>query len=101
MKETLRRNIQNEYPEWHNNPLHLTIPEIKNPLIVIQGFFDCYNLPGIRACLRQWFEDALSGSGIQARDHMYTYYDVERLIEAIFVRYKKNIYDSKQKKKNN
>ena len=101
MKESLRRKILNEYPEWHKNPLHLTIPEIKNPLIVIDSFFDCYNLPAIRACLREWFEDALTGSGIQARDHMYTYNDVERLIEAVFVHYKKNTPDKKKKNKKN
>ncbi|MCW3120197.1 MAG: hypothetical protein JWM28_4279 [Chitinophagaceae bacterium] len=99
MKESLRKKILTEYPEWHGNPLRLTAHEIKNPQTVIKSFFECYDLPAIRACLKEWLEDAFSGPDTPAKENLYTYNDVERLVEAVFVLYKKNKAGRKNKRK--
>ena len=96
MKDSLRKKILLDYPEWHNYPLRLTIPEIKKPAKVIKSFFESYSLPSIRACLREWLEDSLTDPESLVREHLYTYNDVERLVEAVFVLHKDRI---KKKKK--
>ncbi len=99
MKDSLRKKILTQYPEWHKNPLRLTAYEMKKPATVIQSFFECYNLPSIRACLREWLEDALTDPASQAKDHLYTHNDVERLIEAIFLLHGVNKTGARNKRK--
>jgi hypothetical protein len=99
MNEGLRQKILAEYPEWHSNPLRLTASEMKNPPSVISFFFECYDLPTIRACLKEWLEDALSGTGNNAGEHIYTYNDVEKLVEAAYLLNKSGKLSGKSKKK--
>ena len=98
MKESFRKKMLAEYPEWHNYPLRLTIQEIKKPLTVIKSFYSCYDLPAIRACLKEWLEDALSDPEVQAKEHLFTYHEVERLVEAVYILHRKPV---KKKKKEN
>lgn len=96
MKGNLHKKILAEYPEWHENPFRLNIAEMEKPLKVIKYFFECYDLPVIRTCLREWLEDALTGTVEQAKDHLYTYNDVEKLVEAVFVIYRKGKWHNRR-----
>jgi hypothetical protein len=73
------------YPEWHNQPLNLTIEEIKDPLSVISAFFDCYKLSESRICLREWLEDALQREDVNARNLFVLHSNIVRLAEAAWL----------------
>lgn len=85
MKDPMKEMIMAQYPEWHNNPLRLTIAEIETPQKVIQRFFDRYSLPQIRACLKDMLFDAIWMDDNDAPEHISTHDDVEKLIEAAWL----------------
>lgn len=74
-----------KYPEWHNQPLNLTIEEIKDPLSVISAFFDCYKLSESRICLQQWLEVALQREDVDARNLFVLHNNIVRLAEAAWL----------------
>lgn len=43
------------YPEWHQQPFQLNMAEMNNPVIVLEGFFEVYQLPEIRMLLKEWW----------------------------------------------
>ena len=90
MGPELKQKIAQQYPEWHRKPLRLTLNELMQPHQVFAEFFEMYNLPGIRACLRQWLEDALRAENVYAADHLYTCNHVERLVEAAWLMRQEN-----------
>lgn len=85
MGPQLKQKLLAQYPEWHKKPLRLTLEELMRPHRVFAEFFEAYNLPAIRACLRQWLEDALRAENTNASDHFYTCNHVERLVEAAWL----------------
>ena len=85
MKENLRQKLLTEYPEWHDNPLRLSIAEIDNPYPVLDHFFKCYTLPQIRTCLQELVYDSLRAEDTDAPSHVTTHEDVEKLVEAAWV----------------
>jgi hypothetical protein len=85
MIEPLNHSNQAVWPEWHQKPLHLTIPEINNPSVVIDQFFDCYHLPDIRSCLASWLQDALAKDTVECKKHISTHDQVQKLIEACWI----------------
>ena len=85
MGPQLRQKILTQFPEWHEQPLRLTLDEMAAPRQVIAEFFETYNLPAIRACLRQWLDDAIRQDDVAAADHMHTCGHVEKLVEAAWL----------------
>lgn len=85
MIEPLNQSTQAVWPEWHQKPLRLTIPEINNPSTVFDQFFECYHLPDIRNCLANWLQDALAKDTIECKKHVSTHDQVQKLIEACWI----------------
>lgn len=85
MNEPLNQPTQAEWPDWHNNPLRLTLREINNPITVILDFFQSYHLPDIRFCLHNWLSDSLPKETLESKAHFSTYEDVEKLVEACWI----------------
>lgn len=94
MKEEFKQRIMAKYPVWHEQPLNLTIPEIENPRLVLSFFFTRYNLPNIRACLKDFLHDALCADGVDAPSHILMHQDLERLVEAAWLIYQKKGHDN-------
>jgi hypothetical protein len=85
MGPQLKQKLRTKYPEWHHKPLRLNLDELMHPHKVFAEFFDMYNLPAVRACLRQWLEDAFRAEDVAATDHFYTCNHVEKLVEAAWL----------------
>lgn len=85
MNERLKQQIMKQYPEWHYQPLRLTVAEMESPLNVIGQFFECYHLPQIRSCLKEMVFDAICMDDNDAPSHVTTQDDVEKLIEAAWL----------------
>lgn len=98
MKENLRQKLLTEYPEWHDNPLKLSIAEIEDPYPVLDHFFQCYTLPQIRACLQELVYDSLRAEDTDAPSHVTTHEDIEKLVEAAWVIFKQENKGKEQKK---
>lgn len=81
----------NNHPEWHNQPLRLSEEELKKPRLIIENFFECYNLQEVRQMLWNWMVEIVSSSrsisqeGQQRNDHIYFYEKMESLVEAAFL----------------
>ena len=85
MNPHLRKQLLTKYPEWHSQPLRLSVKEMRHPQKVINEFFGCYSLPDIRACLKHFFEDAIISAESSAADHFTTYEHLEKLVEAVYL----------------
>lgn len=85
MKEQLRRQLLTKFPEWHDNPLRLSIAEMENPYPVLDHFFQCYTLTQIRTCLQELVYDSIRAEDTNAPSHVNTHEDVEKLVEAAWV----------------
>lgn len=70
------------YPEWHNQPLTLTIEEINDPLSVVAAFFDCYKLREPRVYLQEWLNDALQKEDVDGGNLFVLHNNIVRLAEA-------------------
>jgi HEPN domain-containing protein len=70
------------YPEWHSQPLNLTVDEMDDPLSVIAAFFDCYNLPESRVYLQEWLKDALQREDVNGGNLFVLHNNIVRLAEA-------------------
>lgn len=90
MDKQLKNRLVEPYPQWHKKPLRLTCKEINKPKIVMDAFFDTYPLPGLRILLQQLLRDAIHPPHTtNAAEHVTTCHDIERLIEAVLLLYKK------------
>lgn len=85
MNEQLKQRFLTKFPEWHLNPLRLSIAEIEAPSSVFDHFFECYTLPQIRACLQELVYDSLCAEGTDAPSHVTTQEDIEKLVEAAWI----------------
>lgn len=85
----------NNHPQWYNQPLRLNKDQKRDPLLVMEEFFQCYHLNETRQTLWEWLTEVVSSSqsnfnGIDDRnDDMFFYEKIEELIEAAFVLKKK------------
>jgi hypothetical protein len=81
----------NNNPSWHSQPLRLTPEQTQTPKLVLDDFFQCYQLQDIREIMWQWLTAAVSSPGSHANDHhehnnyMFFYEKMESLIEAAWV----------------
>lgn len=81
----------NKHPQWYNQPLRLSEEEKRNPVIVINEFFQCYHLHEARQMLWYWIVEVLSSNhGISCDPHersnqIYFYEKLEALIESALV----------------
>ena len=80
-----------DYPDWHYKPFRLTIAEMNNPHKVIDQFFDRYDLPQIRTCLKDMLYDAIWMDDNDAPMHVATHDDLEKLIDAAWLLRKKKL----------
>lgn len=88
MNRKLKDAILAEYPEWHNQPLRLTMEEMQHPNTVLEDFFDTYNLTAIRVCLREWLLVVSRTDEAPALDYILLHDKIERLIEAAWLLHK-------------
>jgi hypothetical protein len=85
----------NNHPQWYNQPLRLNKEQKRDPLLVMEEFFQCYHLNETRQTLWEWLTEVVSSSqsnsnGIDDRnDDMFFYEKIEELIEAAFILKKK------------
>lgn len=74
-----------------NIPLRLKEEEIKDPLLVLKEFFECYHLNDTRHVLWNWAVEVLSSQGsissepLERSNHLYFYEKLEALIEACYI----------------
>ncbi len=97
MNEQLKQRLLTKFPEWHHNPLRLSIAEIEAPYSVLSHFFECYTLPQIRACLQELVYDSLRAEDTDAPNHVTTHEDIEKLVEAAWVILKQKGNDAEHK----
>lgn len=92
----------NNHPQWHNQPLRLSKEERRDPLLVLDDFFECYHLNDVRQILWDWLTEVISSQRSIAADpmdrnnHMYFYEKIEEIIEAAYVM-KKRIHKHRRK----
>lgn len=101
----------NNHPQWYNQPLRLNKDQKRDPLLVMEEFFQCYHLNETRQTLWEWLTEVVSSSqsnsnGIDDRnDDMFFYEKIEELIEAAFVLkkrlHKRRLKNEKRKLKRN
>lgn len=91
MNPQFKEKIMADYPDWHFKPFRLSIVEMNNPHKVIDQFFDRYDLPQIRTCLKDMLFDAIWMDDNDAPIHIATQDDVEKLIEAAWLLRKKKL----------
>lgn len=81
----------NKHPQWYNQPLRLTKEQIKDPLPVLDDFFECYHLNETREILWEWLTEVISSQRtiaiepLDRNNHIYFYEKIEEVIEAAFV----------------
>lgn len=81
----------NHQLQWCNQPLRLNEKEMKDPLLVLKEFFECYHLNDTRDILWKWTVEVLSSSGsisseaLERSNHLYFYEKLEALIEASYI----------------
>lgn len=91
MNPLFKEKIMADYPDWHYKPFRLTIAEMNNPHKVIDQFFDRYDLPQIRTCLKDMLYDAIWMVDNDAPMHVATHDDLEKLIDAAWLLRKKKL----------
>jgi len=85
----------NKHPHWYNQPLRLTKEQRRDPLPVLDDFFECYHLNEVRQTLWEWLTEVLSSQRsvaiepLDRNNHIYFYEKIEGVIEAVFVIKKK------------
>lgn len=81
----------NKHPQWYNQPLRLTKEQKKDPLPVLDDFFECYHLNEVRQTLWEWLTEVLSSQRsiaiepLDRNNHIYFYEKIEGIIEAAFI----------------
>jgi hypothetical protein len=93
----------NNHPQWYNQPLRLTKEQKRDPLPVLDDFFECYHLNEARQTLWEWLTEVLSSQRsiaiepLERNNHIYFYEKIEGIIEAAYVM-KKKIHKHRRRK---
>lgn len=77
--------IKHIFPDWHNQPLSLSIHEISDSQSVIDEFYFEYSLQETRTMLWDWLVDALQYENTNAGALILFYERILKLIEAIYI----------------
>jgi hypothetical protein len=72
-------------PTWQYLPIRLNNHQLEHPLEVISEFFKCFHLPDIRKDLFDLYDYSTGQEGDTQKELFYTYIEVEKLIEAVWV----------------
>jgi hypothetical protein len=86
----------NKHPQWYNVPLRLSDEQKHDPFIVINDFFESYQLNEVREVFWNWLVEVLSSDHSISSDahdrnnHVYFYEKIEELVEVVYVLYKRN-----------
>jgi hypothetical protein len=81
----------NHQLQWCNTPLRLNEEEMKDPLMVLKEFFECYHLNDTRHILWKWTVEVLCSQGsissepLERSNHLYFYEKMEALLEASYI----------------
>lgn len=81
----------NNHPQWYNQPLRLTEEQRRNPMLVINEFFQCYHLNDVRDLFWKWLVEVLSSPGsisaeaLERGNSIFFYEKIELLIEACYM----------------
>jgi hypothetical protein len=93
----------NKHPQWYNQPLRLTQEQKRDPLPVLDDFFECYHLNEVRQTLWEWLTEVLSSQRsiaiepLDRNNYIYFYEKIEGIIEAAFI-LKNKIHKRRRKK---
>ena len=85
----------NNHPQWYNQPIRLTKEQKRDPLPVLDDFFECYHLNEVRHTLWEWLTEVVSSrrsiaiEPLERGNHIYFYEKMEGIIEAAYVMKKK------------
>lgn len=88
---TFSGKTYNKHPQWYNQPLRLNEEQRRNPLEILEEFFQNYHLNDTREILWYWLTEVVSSSRLVPRDQhhhgnqMYFYERIEEMIEAAFI----------------
>jgi hypothetical protein len=99
MTPSLRKLLLEEMPDWHQQPLNLTVAEITDPYQVLKEFFNGYHLTDIRFCLREWLGTALRTDEVMEMDYLNLHDNLVKLAEAAWLLHQKNKADKAVSKK--
>jgi hypothetical protein len=92
----------NNHPQWYNQPLRLTEEQRRNPMLVVNEFFECYHLNDVRDLFWKWLVEVLSSPGsisaeaLERGNSIFFYEKIELLIEACYM-LMKQAYELSQK----
>ena len=81
----------NSHPQLNNQTLRLTEEQRIDPMLVINEFFECYQLNDIRDTFWKWLVEVLTSSGsistgaIERGNNIFFYEQIELLIEACYI----------------
>lgn len=81
----------NKHPHWYNQPLRLNEEQKRDPLPVLDDFFECYHLNETREILWEWLTEVISSPRSisfephERNNNLYFYEKIEGLIEVAFV----------------
>lgn len=88
---TFSGKTYNNHPQWYNQPLRLNEEQRRNPLEILEEFFQNYHLNDTREILWYWLTEVIASSRLVSRNEhhqgnqMYFYERIEELIEAAFI----------------
>ncbi|WP_207515966.1 hypothetical protein [Longitalea luteola] len=81
----------NHHPQWSNQPIRLIEKEKRDPLLVLDDFFECYHLRDVREKLWEWVSEVVTSPNeiasepLERSSNLYFYEKVEGLIEAAHI----------------
>lgn len=88
---TFTGKTYNNHPQWYNQPIRLTKDQKRDPLPVLDDFFECYHLNEVRQTLWEWLTEVLSSQRslaiepLDRNNYIYFYEKIEGIIEVAFV----------------
>lgn len=85
MQQEVKGRVLTQYPDWHYQPLRLSLDQMANPLNVLSKFFDGYHLPQARHLLKKWLDAAMILHEEHYHNHIPIYDEVEKLVEAAWL----------------
>lgn len=96
MKEPLNKSLPKsnfigksfiKHPNWYNQPLRLSKEQKKDPLLVLEEFFQSYHLNDVREIMWNWLSAAVSHPmhSFNGNDQLFFYERIEELVEVAYV----------------